>query len=151
MCQNQAIPVRCAAVITLPRNWEGNMRRAIGPEFTASPDWTRRTRLVAHEPLARKVDFTQVTGRVKSWRAAAALFPIGRVRDVGLTYFKRFRMEIDLTGRQCVPLSLLPGYRMLPWDDSLLELHAETKYRSFQSEIDANVFPVWAIGLGATD
>ncbi|HEY2893299.1 MAG TPA: GNAT family N-acetyltransferase [Pirellulales bacterium] len=60
---------------------------------------------------------------------------------MGLTYFKRFRMEIDLTGRQCVAPRLLPGYRMLPWDDSLLELHAETKYRSFHSEIDANVFP----------
>ena len=60
---------------------------------------------------------------------------------MGLTYFKRFRMEIDLTGRLCVPPPLPEGYRLLSWEDSLLEVHAETKYHSFRSEIDANVFP----------
>ncbi len=60
---------------------------------------------------------------------------------MGLTYFKRFRMEIDLTGRQLGAPSLPKGYRALAWDDSLLETHAETKYHSFRSEIDANVFP----------
>ena len=60
---------------------------------------------------------------------------------MGLTYFKRYRMEIDLTGRQLAAPPLPLGYRLLPWDDSLLEAHAETKFRSFHSEIDANVFP----------
>jgi GNAT superfamily N-acetyltransferase len=50
-------------------------------------------------------------------------------------------MEIDLTGRLCVPPPLCEGYRLLSWEDSLLEIHAETKYHSFRSEIDANVFP----------
>lgn len=60
---------------------------------------------------------------------------------MGLTYFKRFRMEIDLTGRLLTAPALPQGYLVVPWDDSLVETHAETKYHSFRSEIDANVFP----------
>jgi ribosomal protein S18 acetylase RimI-like enzyme len=60
---------------------------------------------------------------------------------MGLTYFKRFRMEIDLVGRPLAPPPLPEGYRLLSWDDSLLEAHAEAKYHSFRSEIDSNVFP----------
>lgn len=59
---------------------------------------------------------------------------------MSLTYFKRFRMEIDL-GRFLPMPELPPGYRLVPWDDSLLAVHAETKFHSFQAEIDANVFP----------
>lgn len=59
---------------------------------------------------------------------------------MGLTYFKRFRMEIDLTGRQ-LDLSPPAGYELVPWDESLLEAHAEAKYQSFRGEIDSNVFP----------
>jgi GNAT superfamily N-acetyltransferase len=60
---------------------------------------------------------------------------------MGLTYFKRFRMEVDLNG--IVPREpLLPaGYRFLAWEPGLLPAHAEAKYQSFRSEIDANVFP----------
>ncbi len=64
-----------------------------------------------------------------------------RVATVGLTYFKRFRMEIDLTGRVLRGPELPTEYQLLAWDDALLESHAETKYHSFRSEIDANVFP----------
>ena len=60
---------------------------------------------------------------------------------MGLTYFKRFRMEIELSGRQFPQTELPVGYRLLAWDDALLEAHAEAKYHSFRSEIDANVFP----------
>lgn len=60
---------------------------------------------------------------------------------MGLTYFKRLRMEIDLAGRPFAAVHPGPGYRFVPWDESLLETHAETKYLSFRSEIDANVFP----------
>lgn len=60
---------------------------------------------------------------------------------MGLTYFKRYRMEIDLTGRLLAPPQLPAGYELVRWDDALLEVHAETKYQSFRSEIDANVFP----------
>ncbi len=60
---------------------------------------------------------------------------------MGLTYFKRYRMEIDLL-RVDLPLEDLPvGYRLVPWDRGLLAAHADAKYHSFRSEIDANVFP----------
>ena len=70
----------------------------------------------------------------------------GVQRDVGttpmgLTYFKRYRMERDLS----VPLfdapPLVGEYELCGWQPELLEAHAETKYRSFCFEIDANVFP----------
>jgi hypothetical protein len=60
---------------------------------------------------------------------------------MGLTYFKRYRMEIELAGRQFAPVPLPEGFRLISWSDSLLETHAETKYLSFRSEIDSNVFP----------
>jgi ribosomal protein S18 acetylase RimI-like enzyme len=59
----------------------------------------------------------------------------------GLTYFKRFRMEMDLRG-SLPPLPELPeGYFALPWDDGLLGRHAEVKYHSFREELDGDVFP----------
>jgi GNAT superfamily N-acetyltransferase len=64
-----------------------------------------------------------------------------RLRQMGLTYFKRFRMEIDLAGRDFSNAALPPGFSFVRWDESLLEAHAETKYLSFRFEIDANVFP----------
>lgn len=50
-------------------------------------------------------------------------------------------MEVDL--RQPMPAGerLPERYRLVPWDESMLPIHAETKYHSFRSEIDANVFP----------
>jgi ribosomal protein S18 acetylase RimI-like enzyme len=58
-----------------------------------------------------------------------------------LTYFKRFRMEIDLQARELVQPLLPLGYGLMRWDDSLLDAHAQTKFRCFSGEIDANVFP----------
>jgi ribosomal protein S18 acetylase RimI-like enzyme len=57
-----------------------------------------------------------------------------------ITYFKRFRMEIDLQGRE-LSAALPPGYGFVPWDESLLDAFAKTKFRCFCNEIDANVFP----------
>jgi GNAT superfamily N-acetyltransferase len=63
---------------------------------------------------------------------------------MGTTYFKRFRMEIDL-GRPLFPAPpLAPGYTLKPWTEALLEPHAQTKYRCFRWEIDADVFPALA-------
>jgi ribosomal protein S18 acetylase RimI-like enzyme len=59
---------------------------------------------------------------------------------MAITYYKRFRMEIDLDG--AVPISSLPrGFVWVPWDESLMDQHAEVKYRSFIGEVDAFVFP----------
>jgi GNAT superfamily N-acetyltransferase len=56
------------------------------------------------------------------------------------SYFKRFRMDADLASRR--RLQPLPaGYRFVPWNEALLDVHARTKFRAFRSEIDATVFP----------
>ena len=60
---------------------------------------------------------------------------------MGVTYFKRYRMEIDLAGPVFESPKLPEGYFLRPWRGSLLDAHAEAKYRSFCIEIDANVFP----------
>ncbi len=60
---------------------------------------------------------------------------------MGLTYFKRFRMEIDLRGRDFSAAQLPAGFSFIPWDRSHLEAHSEAKFHSFREEIDSNVFP----------
>ena len=59
---------------------------------------------------------------------------------MGLIYFKRYRMEIDLVGRE-FSAHVPPEYQFVPWAEELLETHAEVKYLSFKDEIDAQVFP----------
>lgn len=61
-----------------------------------------------------------------------------------LAYFKRFRMEIRLAGRDFRPSPLPSRYYVLPWEESLLDAFAQAKYRSFRNELDANVFPCLA-------
>lgn len=58
---------------------------------------------------------------------------------MSVNYYKRFRMEIDLRGRQfdTAPPS---GYQLVAWTPERLGIHAETKYLSFHREIDADVF-----------
>ena len=60
---------------------------------------------------------------------------------MGVTYFKRFRMEIDLD-RTGLPEPVLPvEYEWIAWEASLLERHALAKFESFKGEIDTEVFP----------
>jgi ribosomal protein S18 acetylase RimI-like enzyme len=56
------------------------------------------------------------------------------------SYFKRFRMDVDLAvARHAAELPT--GYRLVGWNEALLDVHARTKHRCFRSEIDAVVFP----------
>src|SRR5262249_34290021 len=68
---------------------------------------------------------------------------------MNVTYFKRFKMEIDLYDAPAVP-ALPLGYYWVPWDESLIELHAEVKFRSFHEEIDSAVFPSLSDRHGCT-
>ncbi|MCR9232547.1 GNAT family N-acetyltransferase [Gimesia chilikensis] len=61
--------------------------------------------------------------------------------DFTETYFRRFRMEIDLLNARLVDDPLPEGYRWCPWELTTLDRHAITKYHSFRSELDARVFP----------
>jgi hypothetical protein len=67
----------------------------------------------------------------------------GRGRSLSpmaITYYKRFRMEIDLDGIE--PLPALPDpFYWVGWDETLLDAHAEVKFLCFEDEIDAHVFP----------
>lgn len=64
----------------------------------------------------------------------------GSNRSMAITYYKRFRMEIDLDG-SLDPPRLADPFRWVGWDETLIETHAEVKFLSFRSEIDAHVFP----------
>ena len=65
---------------------------------------------------------------------------LARLRRMSVSYFKRFRMEIDLRGQRFLPISLPAGYWLIPWQPERLADHAEAKYHSFRQEIDADVF-----------
>jgi GNAT superfamily N-acetyltransferase len=59
---------------------------------------------------------------------------------MAITYYKRFRMEVDLAG--LAPSWPLPaGFRWTPWDESQITRHADVKYACFRDELDAVVFP----------
>ena len=60
---------------------------------------------------------------------------------MGLTYFKRFRMEYDLSSELFAPPDRPTGYYLLAWEERLLSAHGQAKYESFRYELDANVFP----------
>ena len=60
---------------------------------------------------------------------------------MGLTYFKRFRMECDLRTSLANPRQVPVGYELLPYRQDLLREHATAKFESFRSELDVNVFP----------
>ncbi len=59
---------------------------------------------------------------------------------MSITYYKRFRMEIDLDGSPA-PSDLPEPFSWVSWQETLVDLHAEVKYLSFRDEIDAHVFP----------
>jgi ribosomal protein S18 acetylase RimI-like enzyme len=65
-------------------------------------------------------------------------------------YFKRYRMELPLRGALAAP-ELPPGFQWVPWDDSLLGLHAEVKYLSFHQHEDALVFASLGTRAGCHD
>ena len=57
-----------------------------------------------------------------------------------LSYFKRFKMELELWGPSAAP-PLQEGYALVPWHADLLQAHADVLYASFVGSIDAVVFP----------
>jgi len=60
---------------------------------------------------------------------------------MGVTYYKRFRMEIDLHRTQTAEPRLPDGYCWVAWEPGLIDRHGSAKFASFRSEIDAQVFP----------
>ncbi|QDV12193.1 putative acetyltransferase [Rosistilla oblonga] len=60
---------------------------------------------------------------------------------MGITYFKRYRMELDLERFVPSEYRLPEGYEVLPWSEDLVRQHGLAKHEAFQWELDANVFP----------
>lgn len=65
---------------------------------------------------------------------------IAQETSYGISYFKRFRMEVDVQ----VPLPAVPelpaGYEWVPWEECLLDVHAEVKFQCFVEEVDSRIF-----------
>lgn len=81
---------------------------------------------------AARLDFLSGMGRVRRGG--------DRQSAMAITYYKRFRMEVDLDG--ALPPTGLPApFTWAAWDETLIEHHAEVKYLSFRHEIDSQVFP----------
>lgn len=59
---------------------------------------------------------------------------------MGLTYFKRYRMEFDFAD-PIWEASAPANYELVPFGEELIREHATAKFRSFARELDANVFP----------
>lgn len=59
---------------------------------------------------------------------------------MGVAYFKRFRMEIDLERLPAVD-PLPEDCQWMAWQSHILGSHALVKFRCFQSELDAQLFP----------
>jgi GNAT superfamily N-acetyltransferase len=59
---------------------------------------------------------------------------------MSVSYFKRFRMELDLRGQRFLPVFVPPGYRLVPWEPDSLADHAAAMFHGFRHEIDADVF-----------
>jgi [ribosomal protein S18]-alanine N-acetyltransferase len=58
-----------------------------------------------------------------------------------IQYFKRYQMEIKLSGREFRSRAASPEYRFIPFSPGLLEAFALAKYHSFRQEMDTLVFP----------
>jgi GNAT superfamily N-acetyltransferase len=56
-----------------------------------------------------------------------------------ISYFKRFKMEVDLAGLP--PPAWPEGFRPLAWRADLLDVHAAVLCQCFHGEVDAIVFP----------
>ena len=69
---------------------------------------------------------------------------------MGLTYFKRYRMEYDISERLFDLPPLPEGYELVAWRPNLFDTHVTVKFYSFRHEIDANVFPCFHSREGCT-
>lgn len=56
-----------------------------------------------------------------------------------LTYFKRYRMERAVAPPPNPTLSA--GFRIVPWDDRMIDVHADVLFRCFVDDLDGRVFP----------
>jgi len=56
------------------------------------------------------------------------------------SHFKRYRMERPLAGLP-EPSPLTAGYWPTPWQEHLLQIHADVKFHCFRGDLDGRLFP----------
>ena len=66
---------------------------------------------------------------------------------MSITYYKRFRMEMELFRLPRVP-TLPEGYFWVPWDEGILELHAAVHHQAFADALDSALFPSFGDRFG---
>ncbi len=62
---------------------------------------------------------------------------------MAVQYVKRLQMIFDLRRTSIPGTELPPGFQFVPWNPSLLRVHAEVKHLSFRNDSDADVFPTF--------
>lgn len=60
---------------------------------------------------------------------------------MGMTYFKRYRMDMPLHNVDLSVTNLESGFELIAWKEDLLREHALIKHQCFENEIDSSVFP----------
>lgn len=78
------------------------------------------------------------------WVLRSASSARAKGTPMGMTYFRRFRMELDLRDRRPSLEDIDwadTGYSWVPFQEELIREHAQAKFQSFRSEMDADVFP----------
>ena len=60
---------------------------------------------------------------------------------MSVTYFKRFRMQINLMHRDDFEVPIENHFQFMPWRENLVSEHAKAKYESFCNELDSHIFP----------
>jgi ribosomal protein S18 acetylase RimI-like enzyme len=67
-----------------------------------------------------------------------------------IQFFKRYRMERTLCGS--LPAAIAAqGFRLIPWNDRLLDHHAHVLNRCFAEDFDSQVFPCFQSAEGCRD
>lgn len=62
---------------------------------------------------------------------------------MSIQYVKRLQMAFDFTKTALEKPELPDRFRFVPWDKTLLEVHAEVKYLGFRNDTDAMIFPTF--------
>lgn len=56
-------------------------------------------------------------------------------------WFRRYRMEFDLSRPVPAPEPVQPGFELVAWEEDLLEAHAWAKFQGFRDGADSAIFP----------
>ena len=75
---------------------------------------------------------------------------------MGLTYFKRYRMEIDVVERHAVRPTLPESYSLVPWEPALLEDQQRGRksipgLKNDFRPYTVALFAIWAVLAWGTD